>query len=122
MSDTLGLDDMADIEPGQNLWARYSGLVVQGTADHVRSGAWFTKEGGLLVPPHPGIEWGVVPEPAPQLWVAPGTILAGRWAGAEVEVIMTSDGWADMNSGDPMPEDFELEPGWRTVAGRVVQA
>lgn len=46
----LGFADLDQITEGMVLEARWQGLTMTGVAHHQTDGAWFTFEGGLLVP------------------------------------------------------------------------
>lgn len=80
MNDTetwLGRDDMGTIAAGATVKCWHQGRLLIGVADHTTDGAWFTAEGGMLVPAVDSVRFVIVAPEVQQLQAKIGTLI---WA------------------------------------------
>ena len=115
----LTRDDMAEIRPGDRIEAEYRGLTIVGTAHHTGpTGEWRTEEGGELLGVGWALRWRKLSHEPTELRIPEGTVIIGLLDGNRCEVIAVDGAWADLNTGEPMPDGFQLTE-WRVLSGSV---
>lgn len=96
MNDTetwLGRDDMGTIAAGATVKCWHQGRLLIGVADHTTDGAWFTAEGGILVPAVDSVRFVIVAPEVQTLQAKPGTLIWAVTDTFEGAIEYRDDGW-----------------------------